>query len=110
MAHIFVGIEQKEDFVLGDDDSEDKVALEKLKKLGEHYTTNNVAVHPAKTQISLCIPPGWSESWQSAFRAIHWADSEDSDQTVQMPKLIWVFAGRLLILLVLSCRVSGCTF
>ena len=29
-------------------------------------------------------------------------DSEDSDQIGQMPRLIWVFAGRTLILLVLS--------
>ena len=34
------------------------------------------------------------------------ADSEDSDQTGRMPRLIWVFAGRTLILLVLSCRGS----
>ena len=32
--------------------------------------------------------------------------SEDSDQTGRMPRLIWVFAGRTLILLVLSCRGS----
>ena len=35
-----------------------------------------------------------------------WAHSEDSDQTGRMPRLIWVFAGRPLILLVLSCRGS----
>ena len=29
--------------------------------------------------------------------------SEDSDQTEQMPRLIWIFAGCTLILLVLSC-------
>ena len=34
------------------------------------------------------------------------ADSGDSDQTGQMPRLIRVFAGRTLILLVLSCRGS----
>ena len=34
------------------------------------------------------------------------ADSEDSDQTGRMPRLIWVFARRTLILLVLSCRGS----
>ena len=34
------------------------------------------------------------------------ADSEDSDQTGRMPRLIWVFAGRTVILLVLSCRGS----
>ena len=32
--------------------------------------------------------------------------SEDSDQTGWMPRLIRVFAGRTLILLVLSCRGS----
>ena len=53
-------------------------------------------VRPAKTQISLDIRPVWSESSLSAWRmlrpfAIHWAHSEDSDQT-----------GRTVILLVLS--------
>ena len=35
------------------------------------------------------------------------ADSEDSDQTGRMPRLIWVFAGYTLILLVLSCHGSN---
>ena len=34
------------------------------------------------------------------------ADNEDSDQTGQMPRLIRVFAGRTLTLLVLSCHGS----
>ena len=34
------------------------------------------------------------------------ADSEDSDQTGQMSRKILVFAGRTLILLVLSCHGS----
>ena len=34
--------------------------------------------------------------------ATHWAHSEDSGQTGQMPRLIWVFVGRTFILLVLS--------
>ena len=34
------------------------------------------------------------------------ADSEDSYQTGRMPRLIWVFAGHTLILLVLSCCSS----
>ena len=38
--------------------------------------------------------------------ATHWAHSEDSDQTGRMPRLIWVFAGCTLILLVLSYRGS----
>ena len=76
-----------------------------------HDKTNNMAVRPAKTQISLSIRPVWSESSLSAWRSIrslatHWAHSEDSDQTGRMPRLIWVFAGRTLILLVLSCRGS----
>ena len=61
----------------------------------------------AKTQISLGICPVWSESLLSAWRklmslATHWAYSEDSDQTGRMPRLIWDFAGRTVILLVLS--------
>ena len=77
-----------------------------------HDKTNNVTVRPAKTQISLGIRPVWSASSLSAWRnlgslATHWAHSEDSDQTGRMPRLIWVFAGRTLILLVLSCRGSN---
>ena len=76
-----------------------------------HDKTNKVTVRPAKTQISLGICPGWSESSLSAWRnlgslATNWAHSEDSDQTGRMPRLIWVFAGRTLILLVLSCHSS----
>ena len=64
-------------------------------------------VRPAKTQISLGIHPVWSESSLSAWRklgslATHWAHSEDSDQTGRMPRLIWVFTGHTVILLVLS--------
>ena len=51
-----------------------------------------------RTQISLGICPIWSASSLSARRklgslATHWAQSEDSDQTGRMPRLIWVFAG-----------------
>ena len=57
-------------------------------------------VRPAKTQISLGIRQVWSESSLSAWRklgslATHWVHSEDSDHTGQMPRLIWVFAGRI---------------
>ena len=77
-----------------------------------HDKTNKMAVRPAKTQISLGIRPVWSESLLSAWRkfgslATHWAHSEDSDQTGWMPRLIWVFAERTLILLVLSCGGSS---
>ena len=61
---------------------------------------NKMAVRPAKTQISLGIRPVWSESSLSTWRklgslATHWAQSEDSEQTGRMPRL-----------LVLSCRGS----
>ena len=76
--------------------------------------TNKVSVRPAKTQISLGIRLVWPESSLSAWRklgslATHWAHSEDSDQTGRMPRLIWVFAGYTLILLVLSCCGSNMT-
>ena len=76
-----------------------------------HDKTNKMAVCPVKTQISLGIRPVWSESLLSAWRklgslATHWAHSEDSEQTGRMPRLIWVFAGCTLVLLVLSCRGS----
>ena len=46
-------------------------------------------------------------AWRNlGFSASHWAHCEDSDQTGRMPRLIWVFAGRTLILLVLLCRGS----
>ena len=69
--------------------------------------TNNVAVPPAKTQISLGNRPVWSEStlcaqWVAKGPNFLHADSEDSDQTGRMPRLIWVFTGRTLTLLVLS--------
>ena len=58
-----------------------------------------MTVRPAKTQISLGIRPVWSESslcaqWVAKNPSFLHADSEDSDQTGRMPRLIWVFAGR----------------
>ena len=58
-----------------------------------------MTVRPAKTQISLGICPVWSESslcaeWVATDSSFLHADSEDSDQTGRMPRLIWVFAGR----------------
>ena len=51
--------------------------------------------------------PVWSESSLSTWRkleslATHWVHSKDADQTGRMPRLIWVFAGHMLTLLVLS--------
>ena len=67
-------------------------------------------LRPAMAQISQAIHPVWSqESSLSAWRnigssATHWAHCKDSEQTEWMPKLIWVFAGRTVILLVLSWK------
>ena len=71
------------------------------------HKTNKMTVRPAKTQISLGIRPVCSESSLSAWRklgslATHGVHSECSDQTGRMPRLIWVFAGRTFILLVLT--------
>ena len=66
-----------------------------------------MSVLPGKTQISLGICPGWSASslcaqWVAKDPRFLHADSKDSDQTGR----IWVFAGRTLILLILSCPCS----
>ena len=55
----------------------------------------------AQSHQSLCCP---HEGSSGPYLPIehHWAHSEDSDQTGLMPRLIWVFAGRTSILLVLS--------
>ena len=53
------------------------------------------------TESSLCA------YWVAKDPIFLHADSEDSDQTGRMPRLIWVFAGRTLIFLVLSCRSSN---
>ena len=63
--------------------------------------TNKMTVRPAKTQISLSLRcPAWRNL---GSLATHWVHSEDSDQTGWMLRLIWLFAGRTPILLVLSC-------
>ena len=55
-------------------------------------------LRPTKTQISLGIRPVCSEfllcsQWVAKVPSFLHADSEDSDQTGRMPRLIWVFAG-----------------
>ena len=66
-----------------------------------HNTTipTKCPVCPANTQISQGIRPIWSEPWLCALWVakdpiLLCADSEDFDQTGQMPRLIQVFAGR----------------
>ena len=79
------------------------------RKTYDHYMTK-----PTKW---VCAQPRLRSAWASAKSdqsslCAQWvakdpmlllADSEDSDQTRRMPRLIWVFAGRIAILLVLSC-------
>ena len=78
-----------------------------------HDKTKKMTMRPAKTHISLCIRPVWSvfavRSRVAKDPSLH-ADSEDFDQTGCMPRLIWVFAGCTVILLVLTCSGSymGC--
>ena len=57
-----------------------------------------MTVRLAKTQISLSIRPVWSESslcaqWVAKDPSFLHAESEDSNQTWRMLRLIWVFAG-----------------
>ena len=59
------------------------------------------------TKPTKWLCPVWSESslcaeWVAKDPRFRHADREDSDQTGQMPRLIWVFAGCTVILLVLS--------
>ena len=44
--------------------------------------------HPPRSESSLCA------EWVAKDQSFLHADSEYSDQTGQMPRLIWVFAGR----------------
>ena len=74
--------------------------IQNIKKTKElpHDKTKKITVRPAKTHISLGIRPV-NESllcgqWVAKDTVILQADSEDSDQTGQLPRLIWVFAGR----------------
>ena len=80
-----------------------------------HYTVEYKATRsenepPHDKTINVAVRPVWSKSSLSAWRTFgaldtHWAHSEDSDQIGWMPRLIWVFAGCTLILLV--CHVAA---
>ena len=64
-----------------------------------HDKTNKLHLRPVKTRINLGIRQVWSKTSlcaQSVAKdtSFIYADSEDSDQTGRMPRLIWVFAGR----------------
>ena len=62
-----------------------------------HVKTNKMTGRPATTQISLGIHLVWWESslctqWVAKDPRFLHADNKDSDQTGQMPRLIWVFS------------------
>ena len=64
-----------------------------LKNEPRHDKTNKMSVRPAKTQISLGIRPVWSASslcaqWVAKDPSFLHVDSEDSDQTGRMHRLI----------------------
>ena len=84
-----------------------------------HDKTNKMSVRPAKTQISLHIRPVWSESllcplWVATNPRFLNADSEDSDQTGWMPRLVclrmalthFVIFFMSLLIFWLLCKVS----
>ena len=63
-----------------------------------HDKTNKITVRPVKTQFSL------GGAQQVKDPGVLHVDSEDSDQTGRMPRLIWVFAGCTVILLIFVMR------
>ena len=68
------------------------------------HLTFNILLYKSRLMTK---PAVWSVSSLSAWRklgslATHWAHSEDSDQTGQVPRLTWVLVERTVILLVLS--------
>ena len=85
-----------------------KVSVRKISKRIEppHDKTNKMTCAPSEDR-SVWASARSDQTSLSAWRkfgsfATHWAHSEDSDKTGWMPRLIWVFAGRTVILLVLS--------
>ena len=74
------------------------------------YDKTNKSVRPPKTQISLASAQSDQSSlcaqWVAKDPSFLHVDSEDSDQSGRMPRLIWVFTGSTVILFVLSCRGS----
>ena len=97
--------------------------LQKVERLSINLVCASLFIWAAtwQNQQSDCAPsedsdqPGHTPSLIRVFavclmgtndRSFLHVHSKDSDLTGWMPRLIWVFAGRTLILLVLSCRSS----
>ena len=85
------------------DNKKTKTKKKKQKKKKNTQKKNEITVRQAKTQISLGISPVWSESSLCA----QWV-AKDPSLLHGMSRLIWVFAGRTAILMVLSCRGPFC--
>ena len=61
----------------------------------QHDKSNKMTVRPVKTQISQGICPVWSESslcaqWVAKDPSFLHGDSEETEQTGRMPRLIWI--------------------
>ena len=72
-----------------------------------HDKTNNMGMCAQRRLRTAWASAQSDQSSMSAWRkfgslATHWANSENSDQTGHMPRLIWVFAGHTVTLLVFS--------
>ena len=95
--------------------SHKRTGLRKVLERGSFGKMSHDTTKPTKwvcVQRRLSEGPVWSESslcdqWVAKDPSFLQADSEDSDQTGRMPRLMWVFAGRTATLLVLSCRGSN---
>ena len=76
-----------------------------------HDKTKKMSVHLANQPWQIAWASAQSDQlcaqWVVKDTGFLHADSEDSDQTGRMPRLIWVFAGSTLTLLVFSCRGSA---
>ena len=88
---------------------------ENVIKWPPHDKPNKMTVRTAKTEICLGIRPVWSESllcaqWVANDPSFLHADSEGSDHTGRMPRLIWVFAGRTCHLVGFVMRRLICLF
>ena len=57
----------------------------------QHYKTNKMTCAPSEDSDQPGHPPSW---WVAEDPMFLHADSEDSDQTGRMSRLIWVFGGR----------------
>ena len=71
-------------------------------------TSMTSSVERTDLDFKISVALGQSLHCPHASIATHWVHREDPDQTGRMPRLIWVFAGRIVILLVLSWGGSYC--